>query len=332
MKPKIVWIALFACCLLCGCAREPIEKQPARTPAVIPAAVLSPTPSPLLPLSLSPVPTPLRTPIPTPSPTPVPALPEGDFSLAFPRQDTGAGAYKSFQSDEARVAIERVSHKGVTYYVADIWIKRIDSFRTAFAKDKFQGGKQTMKTLMKNHNALLAISGDYYGARKRGVVIRNGEAYRDTPLYDVCVLYRNGEMKTYTNDEWASIQDTARGVYQAWGFGPMLLDENSMPLDKFNGFDWEKRNPRAALGYYQPGHYCFVLVDGRTPSNSKGMLLSELSVLFRDLGCKAAYNLDGGASAILAFDGKYVNEPSNGGRTQYDIIYIGAPEKETEAP
>ncbi|MDL2218565.1 phosphodiester glycosidase family protein, partial [Christensenellaceae bacterium OttesenSCG-928-M15] len=238
------------------------------------------------------------------------------------------GALKSFQSDDVRIAVHEVKENGVTYYLADIWVRGIDSFKTAFARDKYGGGRQNMKTLMKNNDAIVAISGDYYGARKKGVVIRNGELYRDTPHVDVCVLYRNGEMKTYASEEWSAIEDTAQNVHQAWGFGPMLLDENAKPMtiEQFNGFEFEKLHPRAAIGYYEPGHYCFVVVDGRKKAHSIGMLLSELSTLFHELGCKTAYNLDGGATAILGYEGKFVNQPYDDGRSQYDIIYIARPE------
>lgn len=82
-------------------------------------------------------------------------------------------------------------------------------------------------------------------------------------------------------------------------------------------------NPRAAIGYFEPGHYCFVLVDGRRAETySAGMRLEALSQLFYDLGCKQAYNLDGGQSAVMVFDGKVVNQPVGGGRPVSDIVYI----------
>ncbi len=31
-----------------------------------------------------------------------------------------------------------------------------------------------------------------------------------------------------------------------------------------------KANPRTAVGNYEPGHYCFLVVDGRQPGYSDG--------------------------------------------------------------
>lgn len=41
------------------------------------------------------------------------------------------------------------------------------------------------------------------------------------------------------------------------------------------------------------------------------------------LGCNVAYNLDGGKSSAMVYEGEYVNQPADGGRTISDIIYIG---------
>lgn len=83
-------------------------------------------------------------------------------------------------------------------------------------------------------------------------------------------------------------------------------------------------NPRTAIGYYDPGHYCFVAVNGRGMEGSSGMTMSELAALFESLGCAAAYNLDGGQSSVMAWDNGSVtvNSPANGGRPVSDIIYI----------
>ena len=79
-------------------------------------------------------------------------------------------------------------------------------------------------------------------------------------------------------------------------------------------------NPRTAIGYYEPGHYCLVVVDGR--GDSAGISLPELSQLFSDLGCKAAYNLDGGNSSIMVWQNDVINNPSGGGRESSDALLI----------
>ncbi len=310
-----------------GCASPPLAATPEPLRTLKPLS--TPRPRPTLPSQRPKPASPTPKPSPTPTPTPTP-LPEGDFSWTFPKEDTGLDAEQSYQSDDIRIAVNSHKKDGVEYFVADIWVRKIDFIRTAFAKDKFaKRNRERLLKIMERKNAILAISGDYYGARPNGVVIRNGESYRDTPLYDVLALYKNGEMKTFLNEEWDQEAELSNGVLQAWGFGPMLLDKNAQPMTEFSGIEYHRHNPRAAIGYYEPGHYCFVLVDGRR-EGSRGMRLPELSALFHELGCKTAYNLDGGETAILAFEGEFVNIPFKGGRSQTDIIYVGMPEEAEE--
>mgnify|MGYP003292574621 CR=1 FL=1 len=95
-------------------------------------------------------------------------------------------------------------------------------------------------------------------------------------------------------------------------------------------YDWQDgiayQNPRTAVGYYEPGHYCYVVVDGRQDNYSAGMRFSELSELMIDMGCRCAYNLDGGGSAQMYFDGRIISSPSNGNpRPLGDILYVCEP-------
>ena len=255
---------------------------------------------------------------PAPAATPIP----GDFSAAFPSADTGANALYSYQTDTVKIAITRVSKNSVTYFVADIYVKNIDALKTAFAKGKYGRNIYDFPLATAHENrAAFAVTGDYYSARSQGVVVRNGTLYRDVPNTDVCVLYRDGELKTYDSANFNLNEAVARGIWQAWSFGPPLLDENGGKLSEFNS-TLTDRHPRSAIGCYAPGHYCFVVVDGRQKNYSIGMRLTELSALFESLGCKQAYNLDGGATAVMIFQGSVINQPYKGGRESGDIVYF----------
>ena len=106
----------------------------------------------------------------------------------------------------------------------------------------------------------------------------------------------------------------------AWSFGPRLLVDGKLP-ERYNS-SLTRRHPRAAIGYYEPGHYCLVAVDGRQEGYALGMTLEQLSELMLHLGCKEAYNLDGGQTAMMLFSGQPVNRPYRGGRRVSDIIYF----------
>ena len=103
----------------------------------------------------------------------------------------------------------------------------------------------------------------------------------------------------------------------------MLLDENGQVRSSYDISEAVSfPNPRSAIGYYEPGHYCLVIVDGRNEGHSAGMRIPQLAQVFQDLGCTNAYNLDGGGTAVMMFDGKIYSRQSNGGRDLGDILLI----------
>jgi exopolysaccharide biosynthesis protein len=113
-----------------------------------------------------------------------------------------------------------------------------------------------------------------------------------------------------------------RGAYQAWNFGPMLLDRNGEIKTEYNA---SKKvhdvNPRAAIGYAEPGHYYMVVADGRS-SSSVGLSLNSLSNLFAELGCKAAYNMDGGQTAVMVCGSEVINDQAGDGRQCSDFVMV----------
>ena len=213
--------------------------------------------------------------------------------------------------------------KPVVYYVADIYVKDVTQICTASFGGGFDKlGSERIKTIAKNANALAAISGDYYGCHKTTLVIRNGTLYRKVTGYgDVCLLLRNGEMETIPKGEVDLDAIVAMDPWQAWEFGPELIDREGHAKTSFPGCGIAGESPRSCIGCIEPGHYLFVTVDGRQ-SASRGLTLSELAALMQSLGCRKAYNLDGGASSQFYWKGTVFNKPSKGGRKIADIIYV----------
>ena len=288
----------------------PTATQPAETPE--PAAQAS------APAAATAAPTP------TPSPSPTPAAVPGDFSATFPTGGMdGENAIGTYADDDLRVSVTEQHTDDAVYYVADVWVRNIQGFKTAFAGDKYNGGYELPSDTAQKNNAILALSGDCYRARKQGVVIRNGVLYRGTLSGDVCILYADGTMESYYESQFDLDAAVARGAYQGWSFGPKLIDNGQVP-SSFNTSDTIMRhNPRAAIGYFAPGHYCLVYVDGRQADDSRGLTMQELSQVMIDLGCVDAYNLDGGQSSMMVFQGEVVGQPYKGGRNISDIVYFG---------
>lgn len=244
---------------------------------------------------------------------------------------------QEYAGDTSEMKIEQVSctvnGEPLVYYAADIYVSTIQAVQTGFADNMYgKNIRDFVSSMAKENHAILAISGDSYGESDNACVIRNGVLYDSDPgTSDVCVLFRDGVMKTYSASQFDAEAVMEQGAWQAWTFGPALLDGNGRILEAFHSTEYlNKINPRAAIGYVAPGHYTFVVVDGRQEDYSAGVTMNQLAALMQEEGCLTAYNLDGGKSAVMVYDGKQVSQPIGAGRTISDMIYIGEVKQEVQ--
>ena len=256
--------------------------------------------------------------------------------------DTVVSTDTTYSSPNLSVEISRHTQGSgsdtVTYYVADVYLADLSSFQTAFAGGEYSpdGQREHLDTMSRRVGAILAMNGDSYCFNRshcNGLLVRNGTVYRNNPTtQDICVLYQDGTMATYGPSQFDPQAALEQGILQTWIFGPRLLDDRGKALKTFDTWDYIKKiHPRTALGYYEPGHYCFVVVDGRQSGYSRGMSLPELAKVFEDLGCTAAYNMDGGHTVFMTLEDQYVNHSYKPSKTISDCICICEPQKEEAA-
>lgn len=222
--------------------------------------------------------------------------------------------------------------EALAWYAAIIEITDATVLRAAFAQDEAgQNITEEPSVIAADHDAVLAINGDYYGFRDDGIVIRNGVIYRDEPSRDGMVFYRDGRIELY--DETATTADAllTDGAWNTLSFGPAVLRDGSVPAGvedveidtNVGNHSIQGEQPRTAIGVIGDNQLVLLVVDGRSEGYSRGVGLTELGQILADLGCTAGYNLDGGGSSVMIFDGEIVTQPSNGGeRATSDILYV----------
>lgn len=248
-----------------------------------------------------------------------------DVSIQITRQ-----SYDSGQADTSGDGSYAKYGSRVSYVLADVHVSGIDCIKTAFAQDTYGVGySEPLVSIADRAGAAFAVNGDSYSNnrhRQNGTIIRNGTVYRTAPsTEETCVLFRDGTMKVYPPEGLDPEQLVADGAWQSWVFGPSLLDAGRAK-ETFLTWDYIRRShPRTAIGYFEPGHYCFLVVDGREPGVSRGMFLSEMAALFEGLGCQAAYNLDGGHCSFAAFEGQVANSPYKPSHGISDGICVRSP-------
>lgn len=215
-------------------------------------------------------------------------------------------------------------------YVADVTVSDASALKTALANNTYgRNITDTTSNMAEDNNAVLAINGDYYGARQSGYVIRNGNLYRNTSgNKDSLVIKQNGEFEFVSEGETSAEELLQNGAYQVLSFGPVLLEDGEISVGENDEVGMAMAsNPRTAIGYLGNNHYVFVVSDGRT-SESAGLSLYELASFMKELGVADAYNLDGGGSSTMVFKGEIINNPTTNGhsnqeRSVSDIVYIG---------
>lgn len=246
-------------------------------------------------------------------------VPETDKNTK-PAKSTGA---------ESEITMTEYREYDTAIYVAQIDTSSPVALRTAFAQGAY-GRNVTEKTtqIAESVGAVLAINGDYYGAREKGYVIRNGVLYREEGKagQEDLVIWQDGSFTIIDEGEITARELVEQGAWQVLSFGPALIEAGEVSVSTSDEVDKAMReNPRTAIGILENGDYVMVVSDGRT-DESEGLSLYELAEFMQKLGVVTAYNLDGGGSTTMVYNGELVNNPTTTGRIREravsDIVYI----------
>lgn len=237
----------------------------------------------------------------------------------------------SYEDENIKITIETVRKYNSTLYIADIQVSDPSYLKTALANHTY-GRNITAATsdIAEENKAIFAINGDYYGFRDSGYVLRNGVAYRDTTRSgenDALVIDKLGNLSIVSEQEVSLSALSDQGVWQVFSFGPGLVEDGEVVVNSSSEVGKAMTsNPRTAIGQISELHYIVIVSDGRT-SESEGLSLLQLAQELKDRGCTVAYNLDGGGSSTMYFNGEVVNQPTSGRRIGErkvsDIVYIG---------
>jgi exopolysaccharide biosynthesis protein len=237
----------------------------------------------------------------------------------------------SYQDSDIQITIEIIRQYNTDIYIADVLVSDVAYLKTALANNTYgRNIKETTSDMADEHEAILAINGDYYGFRNAGLVIRNGVLYQTTArsgTNEALVINADGSFEIIDEGSADAQILYDEGALQVFTFGPGLIEDGGISVASRSEVSQSiPSNPRTAIGMIDKLHYIFVVSDGRT-SQSAGLSLLELAEVMQEYGCTVAYNLDGGGSSTMVFNGVVINNPTDGRsygeRKVSDIIYIG---------
>ena len=266
-------------------------------------------------------------------------IPNPDCYIAA---DEANGVLQGYEDESLTVTMERVKVGDSTFNVARVKIAHPSQLRTGLANEK--GTKNNkISTMAKNHNAVVAIGGDFFADAKNGYIVRQYKEFRKSPksVYDMLLVDNNGDFHIVLRsdaEELKSLLTSETLTFpNIFNFGPalikdgVLLEAPQYYVDNGNRYNIKsKSEPRCAIGQLGELEYMFVVVDGRR-KNSDGCSTDELGQWMFEQGCVQAYNLDGGNSALMWFGGEnYSDKTTKNERAVSDFIYIATAIKPEE--
>jgi len=235
------------------------------------------------------------------------------------------------------------TEKYMSIYVRTVVVEIADpsQLRSTLSYESYEVQKLAKGTDMaKQVNAVAAVNDDFIKFNKyQGYVIRQGVFYQDTLAklekpQDVLIIDDQGDfyvvIKASTetmNEKLAEIVAGDRRPVNIFTFGPTLVLDGQ-PLD----CPWEDsihsmhlRGARAVIGQLDHLKYFIMTVDGAM-SEHTGMTGNQLGeyIVQHFPECKVAYNLDGGNSSKLIFNGKEINHSKGQGRKISGLIYFAS--------
>lgn len=244
--------------------------------------------------------------------------------------DSPAGTViETYQDENMTVILTAYRVEDTTVYAADVTVSSPDALKTALAYDTYgKNVKSAASEIAADHSAVLAVNGDFYGARNSGYVIRNGQLLRERGNGgEDLVIWADGSFSVIQEREISARELLSRGAVQVFSFGPALVEEGEIAVDEQDEVGRAMAdNPRTAIGILGENHYLLVVSDGRT-QESQGLTLRQLACFMQSLGAETAYNLDGGGSSTMVFRGQVINTPTTNGRSIQersvsDIVYF----------
>lgn len=256
---------------------------------------------------------------------------------------------EDFNSDNRRIQLLKYNDKTI-----DINIEKFRGYNTAYYicrintkegnKIKSVNTEDTLKPLsemLKDKNAVIGINGSSFSTD--GIVINkvvkdresidgnstiqytmaiNEEGDIFTPYSIENPYYQNKtEMSTRGESSYTGSELIDKwNVVETFHFGPpLIVDGKKYEFQKF-----ETPEPRTIIGQVNKNQYIILISEGRDKLNEvNGMYLEDAQKILEGYNTKFAFNLDGGGSTTLYFDGRILNKVTGGKeRSIPDGIYF----------
>lgn len=205
-------------------------------------------------------------------------------------------------------------------YALKVDLKTDKAMRMVLGKDQV-GGSETTLDAARRYSAVAGVNaGGFADDSKTGkryplsTTVLNGKyVYGFFPSTDDLTFIGMSTDRKLIGGKFTRQADLDK-LKPAFGstFVPtLLLGGKKQPIPA----QWQTspaRAPRTVVGNFKNDQLIFLVTDGYDEKGNSGATLAELQDKLIGLGVKDAYNLDGGGSSSLVYDGQVINRPSDG--------------------
>ena len=221
------------------------------------------------------------------------------------------------------ITITRETGYNSVWYAAHVILDDPDRLQTMFPGGSWGGHATATAANLEVGGSILMINGDFRdptNAQHLGIV-RGGVIINDQPMKKASIgITWEGDL---VSTKRKTVQEVlAMGVRDTLSFGPFLVKKG-----KAVSHSSQEIHPRTFIGQVRRKddrkEYWFIVADGRWNGYSDGLTHDAMSAILEEKGCYLGFNLDGGGSSVMLFQGRVVNRPSEGEqRENADYLYI----------
>ena len=263
-----------------------------------------------------------------------------DFTGGYPPLESGYQGDTIYEDPTIRVEItykdvsdyQKYKSRNAGAWIVDIRIGDASQLRTAAAESFSKKTVMSAEAIADRQNAVVAFNGDYYISRMDdGYHLRQGVFFRDKlkGRWDVLLIDEDGDFHPVHLPKRNELSETVDGkkVINSFCFGPILVENGEIVVDQMKNFTYLKPDEhysRLAVCQVGPLHYKVILTT-MEQDYTVGLQLKSFAQLCKDEGAVIAYNLDGGYSTTLYFNGTRLNSQRNVNfRAVPDIFYFAS--------
>lgn len=256
---------------------------------------------------------------------------------------------EDFNSDKRRIQLLKYTDKTIdvnvekfrgyntAYYICKINTKEGNKIKTVNAEEALK----PLSEMLNNKNAAIGINGSGFSIDGIAInkVVKDGKPINgnksiqytmainhegdmftpysiENPYYQNKTEVNTRDENSYTGSELIDIWD----VIETFHFGPpLIVDGKEYEFQKF-----ETPEPRTIIGQISKNEYIILVSEGRDKVNEvNGMYLKDAQRILQEYNTSFAFNLDGGGSTTLYFNGRILNKVTDSKeRSVSDGIYF----------